>query len=579
MLISWWHGRAAFGFFFLVLTLLFTPSLSAQRVRGLLLDSDTGLPIEGALVLLLDEAGDEMGGALSNDQGRFLLRAPGSGRYAVRAERIGFESVASAPIYLGHGRTHDLRLEMAQKAIELEGLRVQAERKCVVRPAEGLVLNQIWEEARKALFIQEWTEREGHLRFLVRGYERDLDPGTRWVVREDHRDTRWTSGIPIKSLPAGDLLDKGFIQPAEQGGFEFYGPDATVLLSDEFLDSHCFRLEDRDRREGMIGLSFEPTAGGSATDISGTLWLDRTSFHLLFLEFGYTRSPWPEAVAVAEGRIHFEEVPGGNWIVRRWWIRMPKMVHTPTMMTGGRSGLRVGGIVEAGGEVATVSSSIVSTVPELLPGGALRGLVWDSLRAVPLPGATVYLSGTGFSSKTDSSGSFSLTGLPEGFYRATFSHPRLDSIGVFPPGAEVQIREGRETEVSMATPSRIRTVEALCREVGFDEETSALVGTVRNSETGEVVPGAKVVLQWYDWRVDGGRELRANVRTLEVRTDQLGRYRACIRWGAIVTARAVHHGEMGPEEEVQLPQKSVASLDLIVGGHQEEGESSPRHSR
>jgi len=147
----------------------------AQTLQGELLDRGTGAPVEGALVTLLDEVGQEVDGYLTNQAGRFLLRAQESGRFTVRAERIGFETVTSDPLLLEVGQVSGLRLETVQVAIELEGLRVQAEQQCVVRPQEGLELAGLWEEARKALRVQEWTEREGLFRFEIVRYERQLD--------------------------------------------------------------------------------------------------------------------------------------------------------------------------------------------------------------------------------------------------------------------------------------------------------------------------------------------------------------------------------------------------------------------
>jgi hypothetical protein len=245
---------------------------------------------------------------------------------------------------------------------------------------------------------------------------------------------------------------------------------------------------------------------------------------------------------------------------------MPKMVLGASLVAGGRSGYRVAGIVEAGGEVMrTASTSTPGQNGRLQSRGTLEGFVWDSIRGGALPQATVFLSGTQYSAMTDSAGLFHLPNVPEGFYRASFIHPALDSIGVSPSGVEVHIPGGQVAEVALATPSRPNTVEALCREAGSREERSALVGTVRDSHTGEPVPGATVVLEWQEWRVEGGREFRGDVQTVQVPTDRRGRYRACARWGALVRVRATLSGKSGAEEEVRLPARGIATLDLKIG--------------
>lgn len=549
-------------------SLLALPSPScAQSVQGQLLESGTGLPVQGALVLLLDERGRELGGYLTNDAGGFRLQAPGPGRYTVRSERIGLQTVTSDPFELARGQTLNLRLETAHKAIELEELRVEGERQCVVRPEEGVLLAQIWEEVRKALTVQEWTDQEGLNRYRVLGYERDLDPQTRLAVTESRRFDEWVTRNPIRSLPVEDLLKGGFIQRDESGGYTYYGPDATVLLSDAFLDTHCFGLEIDDRRPGMLGLSFKPVRRSRLPDITGTLWLDTDNIRLQFLEFGYTWSPWLEAIGVAEGRVQFEGMPDGSWIVRRWWIRMPKMVRDNALMTGGQSGFRVARITEAGGEVARISSPGYPTMTEAAV-GTLTGLVWDSTQAGPLVGATVYLSGTQYSAVTDSAGFFLLADVPEGFYRATFRHPQVDSLGVFPSGVEVSIDAGGASETALAVPSRVSILKALCSEAGWEAETSAVVGTVWDGENGNPVSGATVVLEWTDYRTVANREILADVQSIEVLTDERGRYRACgVSSLVIITAQAKLSDSEGAKVRAIVPEENVMVLDLELNSN------------
>jgi hypothetical protein len=320
---------------FLLIGLALPDPAHAQTVQGRVLASGSGLPLEGVLIFLHDDTGRQQGGYLTNDSGRFLIRAPGPGRYTLHAERIGFETVTSEPFDLALDQVFQIRLEAAEEPIQLAGLRVEGRRRCVVRPGEGQILTQIWDEARKALRVQAWTEQEDLIRFLVVGFERELDIQSRLVVSENQQVSRWVTRNPIKSLPAESLITEGFIRSDEGSGFHYFGPDATVLLSDLFLDTHCFRLEEDESNAEMVGLSFEPIRGRTIPDIEGTLWLDRETARLQFLEFAYSWSPWAEATGVAGGRVQFEELPNGAWIIRSWWIRMPRMVRDFGLMAGG----------------------------------------------------------------------------------------------------------------------------------------------------------------------------------------------------------------------------------------------------
>jgi hypothetical protein len=278
------------------------------------------------------------------------MRAPAPGAYTLRVERIGYGTTTSGPFTLQVGQTFQTVLQILTKPLEIEGFRVEAERRGRVRPGEGLLLSYLWEEASKALRNQDWSAQEGLIQFVIVGYEREMDPSLGLTLAEAWEPRKTVTGNPIRSLPTEDLLEGGYIR-AEDDGYRYFAPDAGTLLSDRFLDTHCFRLEDGPAPPGLVGLSFEPAGGGPAREIAGTLWLDETDARPRFLNFHYTSAPWPEAQGVAAGRVEFEELPGGIWIVKRWWIRMPKMVRDWSAMMGGRSGLRVRSIVEAGGEV------------------------------------------------------------------------------------------------------------------------------------------------------------------------------------------------------------------------------------
>ena len=197
-------------------------TVRAQTVQGQLLDRETLAPVEGALILLLGAQGEEIDGYLTNAAGRFILRSGQAGTYRVRADRIGYETVTSDPFTLAPRQIFGLRLETVETAIQLEELRVEGEQQCLVRPQEGMDLARVWEEARKALTVQEWTEREGIFRFQVVNYVRELDPDTRRVLDENRRVSTGVARSPIRSLPVRELMEEGFIQRTEDGSLDYF---------------------------------------------------------------------------------------------------------------------------------------------------------------------------------------------------------------------------------------------------------------------------------------------------------------------------------------------------------------------
>jgi len=348
--------------------LLFFPqnTLLGQSARGRVLDATTQDPIQGALVLLLDSGQSVQGGFLTDGEGRFLIQAPGPGQYTIRAERIGYATASSPPFQLLAKETVEVPIFTVQAPVELGGLAVKGRRRCLVRPQEGQEVARVWEEARKALANQEWASRGGYLHFKVLRYRRKLDLSGDLVEVEMKRSASFMGRTPIRSLPPEDLSTLGYVRQRERGGYDYFGPDARVLLSDLFLATHCFRLVEDEDRPGMVGLAFEPVGRRPVPDIRGTFWLHRETATLALLEYSYTSAPWAEAQGVAGGRVEFGLLPSGAWVIRRWWIRMPVMVRDYALRRLGSDGLRVEAILEEGEEVVRVtvlgSGRIVETV-------------------------------------------------------------------------------------------------------------------------------------------------------------------------------------------------------------------------
>jgi hypothetical protein len=541
---------------------------SAQIVQGQLLDAETGAPVDGALILLLSAAGEEAGGYLTNPAGRFMISAPTVGTYTVRAERIGYETVISDAFLLRQSERFGLRLEARKTAIELEEIRVEGDRRCLVRPGEGLQVASVWEEARKALTVQNWTEREGSFQFEMARYERELDESERIVRSETRRVESGVSRSPIRSRPAEDLLTEGFVRPAEDGGYDYFGPDASVLLSDLFLDTHCFNLDLDPERADEVGLSFEPVSRGRIPDIAGTLWLDSETARLKSLEYTYTWAPWEEAYGVAQGQVDFENLPTGAWIVRKWWIQMPVMGADFTV-PGSRatSRVRVVGIKEVGGEILRYSSLDRTVVSEELPKGALGGLVWDGTRQLPLAGATVFLSGTSYASETDPEGNFLISNLPEGVFKAVFTHPRLDSLGAYSRAVQVTITPGVSTNVTLGIPSTGTDLALSCNVDELEEGTSAVIGFIRGAGTEEPVEGATVIVTWSSFEGLSVENLVERKREFQTTTDSTGHYTAC---GVPVDTRLTVRAVIGEREtetlQITAEEGRPAVANLFIGG-------------
>ena len=93
------YARSALGALFLMLFAASAP-LHAQIVRGQVVDSVTQVPLAQATIALIDRDGAEQARTVTDDEGRFLLRAPAAGEFHLRVELEGYRSSTFPPFAL-----------------------------------------------------------------------------------------------------------------------------------------------------------------------------------------------------------------------------------------------------------------------------------------------------------------------------------------------------------------------------------------------------------------------------------------------------------------------------------------------
>lgn len=496
------RGRSAAGFrtatliAALVVSALAPASASSQVVSGRVVEDASGHAVLGAQVVLVDGAGEERGSVLTGAGGGFRLQAPGPGRYRLRTDRIGYRSTWSDALTLAAEEAAVVEIRVTTEAISLGTIAVETRLRCRIRTESGRAVTVVWEEARKALSTARLTAARP-LRYAVTRYTRRLDPeGLRVLDERRTGRTAFHAVSPFASRPATQLASEGYVVPGPGTDLLYFGPDADVLLSSTFLDQHCFRLTEDVDRPGRIGLAFEPVLDRLLPDIRGVLWLDRVTAELRHLEYSYTRLPWrgipPDRFG---GRVDFERLGTGDLIVRRWRIRMPVVAERqrPSLLSGSRGTVRyVAEVLEDGGEVEEVRSES-GEVLSRASGAVVAGTVSDGSGA-PLPGARVWLEGTGMEARTGAGGVYRIGGVPEGVYTLRFSHPAVAALGNVLPGREVRIAEkagSRRADLSIPSPGDLAA--ALCPE---EPDSAAIYGVVTDPRTGEPVAGGVVVVTW-----------------------------------------------------------------------------------
>ena len=498
-----------------------TPSLRAQAIRGTLVEAGTGGPVDGAAMVLLDEADTQISWRLTDPAGRFSFILERGGSFRLRADRIGHSSVRSDLIVVGGEETVVHRLEIPVEAIVLAGLTVESGRRCEVRPGSGGATAQVWQEARKALEATAQTTRRGFYRYVIRHFERELDARGRRVLKEESRIDRQLTPNPWKSLPVDDLLSQGFVR-ADGDGSVYYAPDAQVLLSDPFLDTHCMRLtEGDDESEGLIGLAFEPVEDRGITEISGVLWVDRSNGELQWLDYDYEELDVPNSERLG-GRVSFDGLPNGTWIVRDWTIRMPQL--SATRDETGRLRTELTGIKEQGGLIVRVSNVQGDVVLDSRA-GVLEGVVVDSAGRSPVAGAVVMLDESDRAT-TDEGGRFRFPSVPEGNYGLRVANPTLDALGLPPPPTYVESVPGEVSSVRLQLPGVVPALTEVCGPHERRQGGGIITGHMSHA-SGDPASGASIKIVWDEVIAlpNGFQNVQLEANVAVARSD--GLYAAC----------------------------------------------------
>lgn len=472
-------------------------TLAAQTMEIRLRDDVTLAPIVGAIVRLQDERRTVMQG-LSNESGWLVLRGTVAGTYHLKVDRIGWAGVIAGPFVLGAGETLRRELRLSSSRRELPALTVEAESRCNRSSQGGSLAVALWEEIRKALTANVISGAGASLPLHVREFHRELDISAR-PLREYLVLSSVSLGHSYSALAPGVLAQGGFI--FARGDKTMYAaPDAESLLSEEFVASHCFRAV---RGTGsLVGLAFEPIRDRKVIDVRGTLWVDRRTSELDFLEYRYTGIADQFNRADVGGRVAFRRLATGAWIVNSWHIRRPQLLREEIIGAGNTSRFRtrVTGYHDRGATVEVAADS---------QGRATRaivfGAIYDSIAGKGLENAIVYIEGLPDSIVTDTAGRYELAVAASGLHVVAARHRRVGLLG-HPESRAVVLTPGDTTLVDFSVPAPASVAQALC---GPGWMVAGLAGILLSADSTPAI-GFDVRIPW---RESTGERREATAQT------------------------------------------------------------------
>ena len=567
---------------------------SAQLVKGFVrISGETPTAANDASVVLVDTVGFIVSGMRTRVDGSFTLRAPAAGKYRVRARQVGFSADSTGTLVLDRDRTVDVDLKLSPFAVTLGQVDITSARRCTLAPGAGATVLQLWEDVQSALTGALITGLEPHASdALLTRFSRQIDPSSGHVVREVSWQSLSTSSEPYSAIPADSLAAHGFVVRDGQDAI-YYAPDARTLTSDAFARNHCFRPAVDAKHAGLLGLAFEPVGGSAQSQVSGVLWLDSVSKQLRYLEFRY-REPNAGALADAStdatGRIDYERLPSGTWIVRRWLLRVPVVVvqQIPRIATGGSLGVgatvtatrasRLVSVWEIGGDaqIETAGASAVEqsdrstvqgTVVETADTGNSLALGNElSVLLMPITHGAPPIQSKGADTRkrtTNAAGSFSFDSVPAGDYTLRIASARLDTLAIVIPDRVLHVDRATKLTVTTLLPSVTSTLLSLCGG-SLRPEDAVLHGIVTDNSSGRPASGATVKVYWYD-QANVKRNFSIREQNAVTIADSSGRYALCVALPHhpvyLTVSLAEHRARVVP---LEWTRDRVRKIDLTV---------------
>ncbi len=488
-----------------------TMPLRAQILVGTVYEHTSTAPVAGALITLTSLSTHAVvGRALTDLHGQYVLRAPAPGRFTLIVKRIGIRPQTMLADSLAEGERRRIDVVVDDAPASLAPVAVVAGERCGAKAESAVAFGQLLDDIRTAATA---TVLSGPSTRLLTRYSRTLDPATDEVLAESLSVRSGSYDRPFKSVPPESLATHGFFRENADGTQTYFAPDPETLMSDWFVEAHCFGMIPNATDTLLIGLSFRPRASSEHTDIEGVLWVYRSSGELRGLDARFVGGPMLAAESRFGTHIAFDRLRTGRWVVSRWTIRVPVVVKyrrailQSTATLGTRSEWRDSllAIHEEGG---FVDSDIAA---DEWAQGAIEGVV-----RVPDGGTdpvAVILSGTGRVTTIDSAGRFNFKRVLPGRYRviAVRGQPGVD--GGMIAFTTATVRDSGVSATILKLADDPASVRRMCR-LSSDRQTAISIFAIDTTRR-QTLPGVPYAIRAtrYDRVTDSGATMHTETTT------------------------------------------------------------------
>jgi hypothetical protein len=195
----------------------------------------------------------------------------------------------------------------------------------------------------------------------------------------------------------------------------------------------------------------------------------------------------------------------------------------------------------------------------------VRGIVYDSVRSIPLAGALISIAGDGRTVHADGRGRFTFDGVPPGVHTFSAQHAALDSLGFTGITARTTIIDGRD-DVRIASPSFSTLWRSVCGTTRIPNDSGFVYGTVRDAITQSATPNAIVDVTWLDLHVDRSHRITHALYHAQTRSDSVGVYYVCgVPRGTGSRIRAATDSSISGLVDLSASGLSVQRRDLALG--------------